>query len=137
MIRHNGIEIDTKARTIAHMGETRQFDKTICFEKICYFIFGGGVSLEMAFNQFYGNDPEGGPLAGPRQFNIFLHQWQDRFLSTLQLEWRSYVIAGVTFYEIVSKHQVMPPQRFAFARGRGGQPIPWVRPKNGKQHAAH
>jgi hypothetical protein len=130
MVRHNGIEIDMKNRIITHLGESKTFGTgPRSFEKVCYFILSGGVTREAAFEHFYADDPNGGPLAGPQIFNTKLAQWQYLFMNRLQLEWRGYVVAGISFYEIVSKHQAIPLQRFSSSRQRNGagKPIPRVR----------
>lgn len=120
MVRHNGISIDMKARTIAHRDIVRSFNTKTIFEKVCYFILGGGVSVEMAFFKFYGDDPEGGPLEGTKVINIQLDQWQHRFLTAMELEWRSHKIAGVSFYEIVPKFKLRDPKRFSHSAGVHG-----------------
>jgi hypothetical protein len=137
MIRYDGIEIDTIERTITHAGVTKKFDNgSRSFEKVCYFILGDRVTLEAAFNRFYGDDPDGGPIAGPQVFNIDLNRWQHLYLNRLRLEWRGYVVAGTSFYEIVPKRRIADPQRFARMSQRGGAPIPWTRSKR-VQHVAH
>jgi hypothetical protein len=113
VVRHNGITIDFKVRTISHLGRTRKFTKHEAFDKVSYFILAGYASLEMAFWRFYGDDLDGGPDEGPHVFNVLLAQYQSRFLDELRLEWRSFKIAGVSFYEIVSKRQPICSYRFS------------------------
>lgn len=125
VIRVRGIEIDRNRKTIVYQNNSRSFYKNgDTFDRVCYFILGGGVSLEMAFYRFYGGDPEGGPLNGPQIFNTLLDQWQERFLNKLDLEWRSYKIAGVSFYEIIPKSALFDPKKFSFTRSRRRAGVP-------------
>ena len=128
MIRYDGITINRKLRAISYGDKTRVFSQGRTFEKISFFILSGGASCEMAFARFDAEDEDGGPLSGPRIYQVKMRQWQTQFLDYLDLEVRSYVIAGVSFYEIVPKSHVSP-RRFAYARQRGGEAIPWNKPK--------
>ncbi len=131
VVRYNGITIDRKKRTIKHRARFYQFDARrkagfdLVFQSICYLILSGGASAEMVFWHVYGGDPDGGPDAGTKVILIGLSQWKHFVLDKLDLEWRAWKIAGVSFYEIVSKYQPTDVQRFSFtaSKHRSGRPI--------------
>jgi hypothetical protein len=107
VMRYNGIEIDRTTRTVRHR------------ERICYFgtsrrnrswemlealVMGGGVSNAQLFWFVYGDDPEGGPLYGPKIFDVQMSRLKSVF-NKLDLDLRSTKIAGVRFSELTPKHR--------------------------------
>lgn len=131
VIRYNDITIDRKKRTIRHRERCYQFDGRrsgsfdMGFQTICYLILSGGASAEMVFWHVYGDDIEGGPDLGPQIVLVALCQWKHGIFDRLNLEWRSWKIAGVSFYEIVPKYQMIHANRFSFtaSKSRSGRPI--------------
>jgi hypothetical protein len=123
----NGIELDRKRGTVTHMGEfyTRHKASCLSLKLFSFVLLSNGVSPKQAFCHVYGADPAGGPLIWPHIFHIMLNQMEKRFFDRLQIEWRSWRIAGVNFYSIVPRHQLLDPRRFSFTSKRRlyGRPI--------------
>lgn len=116
MITFKGIEIDRAGRAISHRGVTHEFSRTrnaSRFKMALFFLLAGGASKEMAFWHLYGNDPDGGPESGELCIATMLTQLQICHLRELQLEIRSWKIAGVTFYEIVPVFELPALKRFS------------------------
>jgi hypothetical protein len=126
----NGITIDRQARTITNRTRTIKFDRPRPgfdpgWKLITYLMLSGGASLAMAFWHIYGSDSDGGPLGGTECFDSWLKQWERTKFKELDVEWRSWRIAGVTFYEIVPVYQLHDPKRITLydsLRRRGGRP---------------
>jgi hypothetical protein len=131
MITFKGIEIDRASRTISHRGVTRYFTRTTSFARfrmLVFFLLAGGASKEMAFWHVYGGDPDGGPETGEKCVQVMMSQATEWHLRKLGLEFRSWRIAGVSFYEIVPTYELPVPKRFSYsgkniAMQMGGTPI--------------
>jgi hypothetical protein len=114
VITCNGIEIDRMQCVITHRNRSRWFrsprielDESILFKSLTYLILGGGVSRAQLFWHIYGNDPEGGPIAGPQIFSIRFYQWAEQgIFRHLDLQLRTQRISGVSFYELVPTYHV-------------------------------
>jgi hypothetical protein len=109
----NGIELDRANKTVTHAGESyawRPQDVNRAFDTFCFVLLSDGVSKEQVFFHIYGDDPDGGPLEGPHIFHIVLNRLDKEFFDRLQIEWRSWRIAGVHFYSIVPRHQFLDPR---------------------------
>jgi hypothetical protein len=120
MIKFKGIEINRQRRTISHRGRTHSFCDTrnsIAFNMAIFFLLAGGASKEMVFQHLYEDDPNGGPLRGEECINVMLHQLNKRHLRALDLEIRSWRIAGVSFYEIVPASEARVSGLFSYSRG--------------------
>lgn len=103
MIRHNGIVLNCRERSITHRGVTWRMHQHR-FRALAMLILGDGVSMEQLFFHIYGDREDGGPLAGPHIFQVHFHHWRPIF-AQLHLEMRKMKIAGVTFYCLIPKHQ--------------------------------
>src|SRR5882672_10924168 len=115
MITFKGITIDRIERTISHRGITRNFNlgrQHVRFKMLVFFLLAGGASKEMAFWHVYGDDPEGGPESGEKCVQVMMTQSTEWHLRKLGLEFRSWRIAGVSFYEIVPTYELQVPNRF-------------------------
>lgn len=116
MITFKGIAIDQTKRTISHRGITRDFNlgrQHARFKLLVFFMLAGGASKEMAFWHLYANDPEGGPETGEKCIQVMMTQATEWHLRKLGLEFRSWRIAGVSFYEIVPTYELPIPGRFS------------------------
>lgn len=116
MITFKGIVIDQTKRTISHRGIVRTFNRVTSlnsFKLICFFLLAGGASKEMAFWHIYGNDQSGGPETGEKCIQVMMTQAVTWNLRRLALEFRSWRIAGISFYEIVPTYESPAINRFS------------------------
>ena len=84
MIRHNGIEIDRKARTIANGEFAWRFNTNrfqgggFCgdnrFRLVEHLILNGGATSDDLFDLLYAHDPDGGPINGTNAIQVMLSQ---------------------------------------------------------------
>lgn len=88
MIRHDDIVIDRKERTIAIGDRFYAFDRrdvssyhkgSIMFDTFSYMILKRHASRQELFAYIYGDNKEGGPLAGPKIFDIQICNWKHVF----------------------------------------------------------
>lgn len=79
-IWHNGIEIDSRNKLIRHRGVALQFDnwrpnakkRSVRFLLIKHLILGFHDTVEL-FDLLYGDQEDGGPVAGPQCIVILFH----------------------------------------------------------------
>jgi hypothetical protein len=130
MIRHNGITIDRKTRTISHAGAAYQFripmnGCDVAFTSVCHLVLGPGFSLNDLFDLAYSDDADGGPDGGPDQLLCYMNSWPRRFLDRLGIELRAWKISGVTRYCICQADQPQSSlHQPTFKSGSRGRKLP-------------
>ena len=107
MSRHNGIVINRKWKTITHRGVTWRpmADRALAFHAMTMMILGNGVSRRQLFSHVYGHRPDGGPLHGPKVFDVHFNHWKPVF-AMLQLELHRVKVAGEMLFSLAPTMQV-------------------------------
>jgi len=89
VIRHKGIEIDQKNRTIKVGDRLRHFTRIgahsctprndgYFFKAVCHLILNGWTSRQELFDYIFGDDENGGPDSGLKSLDVQFHYWQPK-----------------------------------------------------------
>lgn len=77
MVRHNGIEIYFRRRTVSYAGRSMHFAQYPRFKLVVTLILAGPKTAEELFDFIYAHRDDGGPEYGAKQIAIFLSQIRD------------------------------------------------------------
>lgn len=107
MIRHNGIEICNRTRTIRFGSRSYVFKRSsngvdVRFKTIKHLLLCGpvGANRQQMLDLCYGDDERGGPLAGVHYFDIVLNQTR-MAMSDLGLSYVNEKRSGIQYFRLV------------------------------------